>query len=872
MQRSVKLRYRSDYEPPCFFVPRIELDFELELNRTQVTARLHFERSPSAPADAPLELNGEGHLETAFELNGQPLPVALPEAGEPLLLHGLPARGVLGIQTVVDPSANTALLGLYAIGEVLCTQCEAEGFRRITWFPDRPDVLSRYRVRLCADRERFPVLLSNGNLISAKALPGGRHECLWEDPYPKPCYLFALVAGRLECLQDEFVTSSGRPVRLELYSDGGDLERLRWALSCLKSAMRWDEQHYGREYDLDRFMIFAASEFNAGAMENKGLNIFNRRYLLADPEIATDEDYQAIDAVVAHEYFHNWSGNRVTCRDWFQLSLKEGLTVYREQQYMAGRTSAAVARIDQAAILIHRQFPQAAGPMAHPVRPERYEAIENFYTVTVYEKGAEVLRMLHRLVGDEAWRRGCDLYFSRHDGQAVTCDDFLAAIAEASGRDLRAFARWYSQAGTPRLSVTEAHDPTTGRFSLLIVQQVPATQAQTDTQPMVIPLSLALLDRTHGLRETHELVLEQEQTRLVFEGWRERPVVSLLRGFSAPVEIEEEFDASTCERLALDEEDSFARWAAVRRLYAAAFSSELHAQPGRPVFEGARAALRRVLERLLAEEHEDPALLARLLALPSVAELVDRLDRYDPQRAAAARHRLVRALCADTATLAEARYEALCEQLAGRAYAPTAQDAGLRALSAALLHWLSAAAPERAVEHAARRYREANNLTDRLSALVVLNEHPGTERDRAMADFARRGEAEPLLLDRWYALWARARDTTAQRIESLEQRPDFDTRNPNRVRALLQVFAEQNWEGFHRTDGSGYALLAERVLAYDRRNPTLAARLVEAFEHVHRHVGPAHALERLQIERMAACPERSAQLNEWLGHLLKPQH
>ncbi|MFN3629101.1 MAG: aminopeptidase N [Casimicrobiaceae bacterium] len=872
MQHPLPLKLRAEYRAPDHRIDWVELLFELDRRRTRVVAQLHFRRRAGAPATAPLMLDGEDHLSSHFALDEVPLAVTLPtERGAPLALHGLPEAGVLTVETVIDPEANSALSGLYLTGGTFCTQCEAEGFRRITWFPDRPDVLARYTVTIRAEQASCPVLLSNGNLVATRVLPDGRHEAVWEDPFPKPCYLFALVAGRLDRLSDTFRTRSGRQVSLELYSDAGRVDRFQWAMACLKAAMRWDEEAYGREYDLDRFMIFAAADFNAGAMENKGLNIFNSRYLLADAEIATDQDFQAVDAVVAHEYLHNWSGNRVTCRDWFQLSLKEGFTVLREQQYMAARGSPAVARIDEAAFIVANQFPQAEGPLAHPVRPESYEDIDNFYTVTVYEKGAEVLRMLHRLIGEVAWRRGSDLYFERHDGQAATCDDFLAAMAEASGRDLTQFTRWYSQAGTPRITVTRAFDAARGILTLTFRQSVPATAANTGTEPMVIPIALALLLPDGKLVHEQQIVLTRETESFAFEGLFAPPVPSLLRGFSAPVVVEVSASVADLEHLARYEVDGYARWRAVRELATQAFLEmlSLSAASGQAT-HAALDALIRVFLSVVEDTAADPALLARLLRLPSPAELADTLEHADPGRVADAHDRLAGVLATALRSAVASRYHALRGGLSGRPYVIDRESSARRALAHALLMLLNTLPDEQAIALAETLFHDADNLTDRMAALSALIRHDTPARSQAMSAFLSRateGAGEPLLLNRWYELWAKAPDTTAERVTALEARPDFDRRNPNRVRALLQVFASQNWRGFHALDGSGYDLLAERIAAFDRTNPSLAARLTEAFSRWVRMAAPAADRQRQALERLASA-SLSGQVAECVRKLL----
>ena len=874
MRSPPKIHLRCDYRPYPYLIDQVELIFDLDPQATQVEARMTFARNAEAADDAPLALDGEALAASCFAVDGEPWQVEVPPDGSGRIeLTGLPARGTLSVQTRISPATNDALSGLYLTGGTFCTQCEAEGFRRITWFPDRPDVLARYRVTLRADAERYPVVLANGNRVAEAVLPDGRVECIWEDPFPKPSYLFALVAGRLECLRDVFITASGRSVSLELYTGSGRLDRFRWAMSCLKEAMRWDEQTYGREYDLDRYMIFAAADFNAGAMENKGLNVFNSRYLLADPEIATDEDFHLVDVVLAHEYFHNWSGNRVTCRDWFQLSLKEGFTVFREQQYAATRGSPAVQRIEQAAFIIARQFPQAAGPLAHPVRPEQYEDIDNFYTVTVYEKGAEVLRMLHRLVGDAAWRRGCDLYFSRHDGQAVTCDDFLAAIAKASGRDLSQFARWYAQAGTPRLAVRESFDPDSRQYRLELRQSVPATAAATPTLPMTIPLAYALFT-TDGERISEgQAIIETGDEVLTFDGIAERPIPSLLRGFSSPVEVDLPLDAAALATLVRSEVDGFARWRALRSLQEQAFAECLAcATDAGECTEvpsaHALATLVGVVRSLCADRSTDPALLAHLLTMPSCAEMADTRASFDPQCVLQAHRTLEHTILAGAYEAMAERYREERAAVAGRPWRMDAADAAHRSLAAALLMRLNAGEAGEALEWAMDLYAAADNLTDRMAALNALVQRPVRERAEMLERFHRRSAHEPLLLNRWYALWAKAPDSDAIRMAELEARADFDPRNPNRVRALLGTFGQHNWAGFHRPDASGYHYLAERIVAYDRRNPSLAAGLSEAFSHWPRALGAARQSQRQALEQIAAAPGLSLQLAECVGKML----
>ncbi len=867
MRQPAAIHRRSAYRAPAYLVPRVELTFELDEHATRIEAQLDFERDPAADRQATFDLDGVELADSRFELDGAPLTVELPEGGSGRIsLKDLPERGVLTVRTRIDPAANTALEGLYLTGGTFCTQCEAEGFRRITWFPDRPDVLSRYTVTIRAERERYPVLLANGNPVAVRDLGEGRHEVVWEDPFPKPCYLFALVAGRLEALRDEFITASGRRVLLEIYSSAANLERCHWAMDCLKAAMRWDEVHYGREYDLDRFMIYVADDFNFGAMENKGLNIFNSRYLLADPQIATDADYQTIDRIVAHEYFHNWSGNRVTCRDWFQLSLKEGFTVYREQQYAAHRGSPGVLRIEEAALIQKQQFPQAEGPMAHPVRPEAYEAIDNFYTVTVYEKGAELIRMMHRMLGDEAYRRGCDLYFARHDGQAATCEDFLAAMAEASGRDLSGFARWYSQAGTPCLQVEERFEAASHSWVWHIRQEVPATAAATPTEPMTIPLAWALFDQEGQCLAESILLLEEPEQTLRWQGTAARPILSLLRGFSAPVRLDHELAVDDLLHLARHETDGYARWRAIRRLLELAFDEAGHADAAGEAMQ----ALIRAWQGMLTDRASDPALIAHLLALPSESEFADRLRLIDPAGVTQQHGVLQAALHDALRPLMRERYLELRQELFGRPYRLDPGDIARRALSSTLLTWLNTQPEAEALECAVRLYETADNLSDRWAALKALTPHDTPTRRALWADFRERHAAgEPLLMNRWFSLWAQAPDTEAARLATLQDDPAYDPRNPNVVRALLATFAQQNWAGFHRADGSSYRYLAEQILAYDRSNPMLAARLCEAFARWPRFATAARQAQREALQVIAAEPRLSAHVAEWVSKTLQ---
>ncbi|MBL8312100.1 MAG: aminopeptidase N [Burkholderiales bacterium] len=872
---------RGDYRAPGFWLDRVELVFDLDPLATVVTSTLSLRRNAATHADGRLTLFGDGLPIEAMALNG----VSLPETSfrqQPGRIEidaaTLTAQGDCATLTLVtrfNPTANLALEGLYITGGTFCTQCEAEGFRRITWFPDRPDVLSEYFVTIRADKAAFPVLLSNGNLLGIRDLADGRHEARWHDPHKKPCYLFALVAGDLDRMQDEFVTASGRRVRLEIYSTTANLPRCRWAMDCLKAAMRWDEQAYGREFDLDRFMIYAADDFNMGAMENKGLNIFNSRFLLADQHTATDADFQTVDAIVAHEYFHNWSGNRVTCRDWFQLSLKEGFTVFREQQYTATRAAPAVVRIEEAAFMQQRQFAQDAGPMAHPIRPDEYEAIDNFYTVTVYEKGAEVIRMLRALLGADTYRRGCDLYFERHDGTAATCDDFVAAMEAASGRDLSQFKRWYSQAGTPTLRVRDDYDAAQNRYSLHVVQHVPPTPGQPHKQPMVIPLAAALLHEDG--RIDHEGVLEvtAAEQRFEFDRVAAHPIPSLLRGFSAPVRVRFDYSDAQLIALASRDNDGVSRWQAMRELFFRAFdgrAAQARQEPGGGALR-VDPAMDRAVAALLADHHSDPALLAHLLILPSYAELADRTaadQPIDPLAIADARDDVLRALIASQRAAIIERYGRERATLRGQPWAHTLAQVAHRALSNTLLALANVEANRDAQEFCLAQADAADNLTDVIGAMTALRDQPGAVRDVLYRRFHDAWQDDLSMLNRWFSLEAATvRGDAAAHASALLAHPKFDGKNPNRVRAVVQAFGDQNWRGFHATDGSGYHFIADQIRHYDAQNPSLAARFCDVFARWHRCAEPARTQQGAQLQRIVATETLSANVREIIEKTLK---
>ena len=842
----------ADYRPPDWLVPEVALDFVLDEGVTVVRARLQVRRN--GRHDRPLVLNGS-RLETQWvEVDGQRRNVT-PE-GDRLVLDMAGDEAVVESEVLIRPGANTRLMGLYASEGRLVTQCEAEGFRAITWFPDRPDVLSTYRVRLEADRLRYPVLLSNGDRGVVEELPDGRHALVWTDPWPKPCYLFALVAGDLEARRDSFTTRGGREVALAIWTAAQDVPRSAHAMAALKASMAWDEQVYGLEYDLDEFNVVAVADFNAGAMENKGLNIFNSKYVLADAETATDADFDAVAAVVAHEYFHNWTGNRVTCRDWFQLSLKEGLTVFRDQQFSADQGSAAVKRIDDVRSLRAVQFPEDAGPLAHPIRPDHYAEIANFYTATVYNKGAEVIRMLHSLLGAEGFRRGADLYFQRHDGQAVTCEDWLKAMEAANGRDLSQFRRWYEQAGTPRVAV---HAGRAGRqLSVALTQTLAPTPAQPTKPLMHIPFRLALIGRTSGRRIGPERLVEltEAETRVVFEGLDEPVLLSLNRGFSAPVIVEAKTSRADLAFLAAADDDPFARWEAMQRLALDVLATddapdELVDAVAATLADGEAGAL-------------DAAFVAEAVLLPSEAFIGDQAAVVAVEDIHRRRETARRAI----ATALEDRWWAAWRKHSGSGTALTPEAKGARRLANVALGYLVAAGSGDAVAAAAGQYAGASTMTDRMGALSALINTRAPARDAALADFHARFRGNHDVIDKWFTVQALAsRDDTPAQVEALLRHPDFNIANPNRLRALVGAFAA-NQRHFHAPDGSGYRLLTDQLLAVDRINPQSAARLAVPLGRWRRFDKARQALMCEQLSRIVATPGVSRDVLEMASRAL----
>jgi len=880
---------RLDYTPPSHEVADLDLVFELGRTDTRVSATARYQR-PAGAAAAPLRLHGEGLDLLAIAIDGRALrPDEYQVDGHGLTLASPPARFTLSLSNRINPQANTALSGLYVSNGNFYTQCEAEGFRRITFFPDRPDVMTRYRVTLIGDCEREPVLLANGNLVEQGPWPAdaegrARHFARWDDPFPKPSYLFAVVAGRLEAAEQRLRTGSGREVLLQVWVEPGNLDKTDHAMRSLVRSIRWDEERFGLELDLDRFMIVAVGDFNMGAMENKGLNIFNTRYVFAHPRIATDGDFAAVEAVVGHEYFHNWTGNRVTCRDWFQLTLKEGLTVFRDQEFSADMLAAeadspvaaasarAVKRIEDVRALRASQFPEDAGPMAHPIRPDAYQEINNFYTMTVYEKGAEVVRMLQTLVGREGFRRGMDLYFQRHDGQAVTCDDFVAAIADANRRDFRQFSRWYSQSGTPRLRVRGTHDPVNRRYRLEVSQRVGDAPSE-----LHLPLALALLGpdgRELPLRLSGEaapgagsrvLEITRPVEHIEFLDIAEPPTPSLLRHFSAPVIVEHDWSEAQLGFLAAHDTDPFNRWEAAQQL---ALSALIAAVAGHaPTTD---SALTNVWRAALDDATLSPAFRELMLALPGEGVVAEQLDVVDPQALRAAR-------LAVGATLGRAlapRWRELYERLAPEGpYHPGAAPAGRRALRNLALGFLTLAGESDAGELALRQFESADNMTARQGALGALLLGHAPQAEIALARFADELGDEPLAMDKWFSMQATRHRSpygrpVLEQVRALMAHPAFSLTNPNKVRSLIGAFCQGNLAEFHAPDGSGYRFWEEIIGELDPRNPQLASRLARAMDRWRKYTPDRQAQARASLQRVLARPGLSRDVREVVGKAL----
>ena len=865
---SKTVRYLKDYQTPAYRILETDLHFDIAEPQTVVKSRLTVE--PQRVGE-PLVLDGSAKL-LSVKINGVAADYVL--EGETLTIADVPSeRFIVEVETEILPAENKSLMGLYASGGNLFTQCEPEGFRKITFYIDRPDVMSKFTTTIVADKKRYPVLLSNGNKIDGGEFSDGRHWVKWEDPFAKPSYLFALVAGDLAVTEDRFTTMSGRNVKIEFYTTDADKPKVGFAVEFLKNAMKWDETRFGLEYDLDIFMVVAVGDFNMGAMENKGLNIFNTKFVLADSRTATDTDFEGIESVVGHEYFHNWTGNRVTCRDWFQLSLKEGLTVFRDQEFSGDRASRAVRRIENIRLLRQHQFPEDAGPTAHPVRPASYEEMNNFYTMTVYEKGAEVVRMYHTLLGEEGFQKGMKLYFQRHDGQAVTCDDFRAAMADANGINLNQFALWYSQAGTP---VLEAEGRLKNNsFELTIKQTVPPTPDMADKQPMMIPIKIGLLNRNgeavafdyQGKRATEAVLLltEAEQT-FQFEGVTETVVPSLLRRFSAPVHLNYPYSDDDLLLLLAHDSDAFTRWEAAQTLYRRAVATNLAALSDGvelPKHEKLLAAV----EKVISDDLLDNAFKALLLGVPSEAELWDGAENIDPLRYHQAREALLDTLAAHFLP----KWHELNRQAAkqeNQSYEYSPETAGWRTLRNVCRAFVLRADPAH-IETVAEKYGEmAQNMTHEWGILSAVNGNESDTRNRLLAQFADKFSDDALVMDKYFALVGSSRRSdTLQQVQTALQHPKFSLENPNKARSLIGSFS-RNVPHFHAQDGSGYRFIADKVIEIDRFNPQVAARLVQAFNLCNKLEPHRKNLVKQELQRIRAQGGLSKDVGEIVGKIL----
>ncbi|MFG3451626.1 aminopeptidase N [Stutzerimonas stutzeri] len=872
-----KVIHLKDYQVPDYLIDETHLTFELYEDRTLVHAQLVMRRNPEAGAGLPaLKLHGQDLELISLALNDRQLGLGdYQVAEESLTLQPDSSSFTLDSTVVIHPESNTALEGLYKSGKMFCTQCEAEGFRKITYYLDRPDVMSKFTTTVSAEKHAYPILLSNGNPIASGEEDDGRHWATWEDPFKKPAYLFALVAGDLWCVEDSFTTMSGREVALRIYVEPENIDKCQHAMNSLKKSMQWDEEAYGREYDLDIFMIVAVNDFNMGAMENKGLNIFNSSAVLARAETATDAAHQRVEAIVAHEYFHNWTGNRVTCRDWFQLSLKEGFTVFRDAQFSADMNSPTVKRVEDVSYLRTHQFAEDAGPMAHSVRPESFIEISNFYTLTVYEKGAEVVRMIQTLLGEEGFRKGSDLYFERHDGQAVTVDDFVKAMEDANGADLTQFKRWYSQAGTPRLAVSEQYDATAKTYSLTFRQSCPPTPGQSEKLPFVIPVSLGLLDgrgneialRQQGedsaVGTTRVLAVDQPEQTFTFTDVPEQPLPSLLRGFSAPVKLEFPYSRDQLMFLMQHDSDGFNRWEAGQQLSVQVLQ-EMIGQHQRG--EALQLDLRLVeaLRSLLEDESLDPAMVAEMLSLPSEAYLTEISEIADVDAIHAARDFTRQGIATELFDLFWKRYQANREVSRQTPYVAEAGHFARRALQNIALSYLMLSGKPEVVAACVDQFEEADNMTERLTALAVLvNSGFEAERDKALASFAEHFKDNPLVMDQWFSVQAgNTQPGGLERIQHLMQHPAFTLKNPNKVRALIGAFANQNLVNFHRADGAGYRFLADQVIVLNKLNPQIASRLLAPLTRWRKYDAGRQDLMKTELERILASGELSSDVYE----------
>ncbi|MGZ9712131.1 aminopeptidase N [Glaciimonas sp. GNP009] len=894
--------YRKDYTAPSYWVDTVDMGFDLDPASTRVATRIVMRRNP-ASLDKGIVLVGEELELISLRLNGKQLKSGQYQLqGGTLRIPLAPAKVTLEIETLTQPEKNTSLMGLYVSNGNFFTQCEAEGFRKITYFPDRPDVMAKYTVMLRANKKKYPVLLSNGNLIEKGDLGDGRHYAKWEDPFKKPSYLFALVAGKLVCQQEKYTLKSGRKVLLQVWVEKGNLDKTQHAMDSLKNSIRWDEERFGLELDLDRFMIVAVGDFNMGAMENKGLNIFNTKFVLANPHLATDVDYANIEAVVGHEYFHNWTGNRVTCRDWFQLSLKEGLTVFRDQEFsadMVGTDSGrAVKRIDDVRVLRQAQFPEDAGPMAHSVRPDAYVEINNFYTVTIYEKGAEVVRMYQTLLGRDGFRKGMDLYFKRHDGQAVACDDFRAAMVDANGRDLTQFERWYSQAGTPRVHAKTHYDPIKKTFDVTLTQTCLPTPGQKKKLPFHIPVAIGLVGKNGSdlplrlkgesavdhkdlpTEITRVLELTKAQQTFRFIDVAEQPVPSILRNFSAPVVLDVTYTDAELAFLLAHDSDPFNRWEAGQRLATrslltltmTAAAAAMSATPNEASLEamlsaaGANSdALGEAMRIILNDATLDEAFRELAITLPSESVLAEQTEVIDPQAIHAARQFLRSILAKTLRTDLLAAYHA--NQTPG-AYSADALSAGKRALKNVALSYLMEGDDDEIHALAQQQYNDATNMTDRFAALLALTNSSAPGKIAALSQFYTDFAQEALVIDKWFALQAMARTSDVNAVRDLLKHPAFTFSNPNRARSLIFSFCNSNPANFHAVDGSGYAFWADQVIALNSVNPQVAARLARTLDRWRKYAPTVQEKMRGALERIAATPDLSKDVLEVISKAL----
>jgi len=874
---SGKAIYRKDYTAYPWKVEYLDLHFDIGVEITTVRAEMEFTLKEGQGSTQDIVLNGSDLEMVSISLNGRVLGANdYVIEGESLTISGAPRRSVLKTEVKTHPASNSALEGLYLSGEFLLTQCEAQGFRKITWFPDRPDVMTTYSVTLAADKSGFPVLLSNGNRVDAGDLDSGRHWVRWEDPFPKPSYLFALVAGDLALVEDRFTTRSGREVALRIYVEEENIDRCGHAMESLINAMRWDEDRFDLEYDLDIYHIVATNDFNMGAMENKSLNIFNSKYVLARPDTATDADYQGIEGVIGHEYFHNWTGNRVTCQDWFQLTLKEGLTVFRDEEFSADMQSRAVKRIRVVRDLRSRQFPEDDGPMSHPIRPDRYKEINNFYTATVYQKGATIIRMYHTLLGESGFQKGMKLYFERHDGHAVTCDDFLAAMADANGVDLERFSRWYSQSGTPQVHVSDHYDAASRAYTLKLKQHTPATHDQTHKQPLVLPFALGLLNaageelalqfenESEASPGTRLLKVEEAEQEFTFVNIPEHPVPSLFRDYSAPVKVFFDYTPEQLAVLIAHDSDAFVRWDAAQRMAENAILEQraLHAQGSEMKLD---PDLLRAFRGILSDRRADPALLAEALVLPDEDYLADQMKEFDVDGIHAARKFVKQGLANNLLSLFAERFAELND---GQPYEKAAAAMGRRSLKNMCLSYLleTTVGEDLAVD----QLESSDNMTDTLAAIRGLIFVDSQLAPAAVSEFESRWKEDSLVMDKWFAMQAmKPGGKTLNVVRGLMEHPAFSIQNPNKVRALIGVFSMLNPTGFHTIDGSGYRFHADRVIELDGLNPQIAARMASAFNRWRRYDAVRKNLMKSELRRIAAVENLSGDVSEIVNNALR---